>query len=283
MGKRALIVANLNKENATSLSKDAKKMLEKFSYEVDVLYTANEFFEAKNKGELSLILSIGGDGTLLSVVRQFHSSLSPVFAINAGELGFITPFSSDDWKDGLKSLIDGKAVIKKELLLETELYENDKLLFEEVALNEVSVQKSESSHLLRINAKSGEECFANGLASDGVVVATPLGSTAYSMSAGGSVLIDGTDAFIFTPNAPFMAMDRGIVFPSSSVLKIELSQKQKAEKASVDVDGRTCFKMQKGQVLVVKKAKECLYLVSNMSFSDTERIGEKMMWKPLGD
>lgn len=282
--KKALIVANLNKEKAMEISNDVKKFLLRFAFDTDVLYTATEFFEAESKKEYDLILSIGGDGTLLSVVHKFYTSSTPIFAINAGDLGFITPFSFNDWKDGLKGFLDGKATIKNEFLLDAELYsENSELLFKEVALNDVSVQKSESSHLLLINAKSGDEHFAHGLAADGVVIATPIGSTAYSMSAGGSVILEGTNAFIFTPNAPFMAMDRGIVFPSSAVLSIELSEKQKAPRSSVDIDGRTCFKMQKKQTLVIKKANEIVRIVDNLSFSDTERIGEKMMWKPQGD
>lgn len=283
--RKAIIVANSNKAISPSLSEEVKQFLEEREYEIKtVLTTSASFNIADDNKNLDLVVSIGGDGTMLSVVYQFHNVDVPIFAINAGDLGFITPFCVDDWKEGLEDFVNNRAIIKNKILLDAIVYdEHNNKKANGVALNEISIQRSETNHLLRLNAYLGDECFAHGLPVDGVIIATPTGSTAYSMSAGGSVLEDDTDAFIFTPNSPFMAIDRGIVFSGNKEITIELCEEQKAFSASVNADGVNIYNIEKNDYLVVKKSKNYCQVVINPNLSDIARIGEKLMWKPLGD
>lgn len=279
---RIAIIANSNKSLAVKIAEDVKKFLTKEKINSNILYTQDENYSVDLSEKPDAVVSIGGDGTLLSVVYRYHSISVPIFAINAGDLGFITPFSVDDWKNGLSEFIKGKATLKSKLLLKATVYLNGEEVKTGMALNEISVQRDETNHLLRLDASLENECFAHGLAADGVIIATPTGSTAYSMSAGGSVLSSDTDAFIFTPNSPFMAIDRGIVFPAKSIIRIKISEKQKASSALVSADGVPIFHLNKAHELVIKKADSECIIVANPSLSDASRIGEKMMWKPLG-
>lgn len=279
---RIAIIANSNKSLAVKLAEDVKSFLSKEKINSNILYTQDENYSVDLSEKPDAVVSIGGDGTLLSVVYRYHSISVPIFAINAGDLGFITPFSVDDWKNGLSEFIKGKATLKSKLLLKATVYLNGEEVKTGMALNEISVQRDETNHLLRLDAFLENECFAHGLAADGVIIATPTGSTAYSMSAGGSVLSSDTDAFIFTPNSPFMAIDRGIVFPAKSVIRIKISEKQKASSALVSADGVPIFHLNKAHELIIRKADSECIIVANPSLSDASRIGEKMMWKPLG-
>ncbi len=283
--KKAIIIANANKRVGHSLAKEVKAFLEKSLYTADVILTSSEEFSTPNINySPDIVISIGGDGTMLSVVYKFHAVDVPIFAINAGDLGFITPFSLTDWKSGLRDFVEGRAIIKNKILLDATIIDksgNEKS--NGVALNEISVQRSETNHLLRLDAYLGSECFANGLPADGAIIATPTGSTAYSMSAGGSVLEDDADVFIFTPNSPFMAIDRGIVFSGKSVVTIRVCKEQKASRASVNADGAHIGDLEKSDRLVVKKSKYCCSVVMNPNLSDIARIGEKLMWKRLGE
>ena len=279
---KVVIVANSNKTLAIKLAKEVMQFLSSKKIDSHIMYTQDSTYEVDSSLKPDAVVSIGGDGTLLSVVYNFHTFHVPIFAINAGDLGFITPFSVDDWKNGLNEFINGRASIKSKLLLKATVYLNNEKIKTGIALNEISVQKDETNHLLRLDAFLENECFAHGLAADGVIIATPTGSTAYSMSAGGSVLSSDTDAFIFTPNSPFMAIDRGIVFPAKSVIKIRISEKQKASSALVSADGVPIFHLNKSHELVIKKLEGECRMVANPTLSDASRIGEKMMWKPLG-
>lgn len=279
MGK-VLIIANSHKEKSYVISNEVEDFLKTYKLECTKLYTEAESFDATLEDDTILIISIGGDGTMLSVVHKFYQYQIPIFAINAGDLGFITPFSPDTWKDGLKTFLDNKAVIKNKMLLNISIYEDDNKIGNTIAFNEVTISKYDTQHLLKFDAYIGSECFASSLATDGVIVATPTGSTAYSMSAGGSVILGDIDSFIFTPSSPFMAIDRGIVFSAKSCMKLSISNNQKSERAIVVSDGVPFFILTKKHTVFITKSEVSCPVIANPLLSDIARIGEKMMWKP---
>ena len=158
---------------------------------------------------VDFLFSIGGDGTLLKAVTYVRDSSVPVLGINTGRLGFISSISAGQIDDAVNDILKGNYQINERALLELN---TDKKLFKEknFALNEVAVSKKDTSSMIRIDAFVDDE-FLNTYWADGLVVSTPTGSTGYSLSCGGPIIMPGTNNIIITPNAPHNLNVRPIV------------------------------------------------------------------------
>lgn len=278
-----LVVVNTLKENSLSLLKKVSLTLQNYDFNVIEKQTESENFSLNSVdfSHIKFIISIGGDGTLISVINKVYKYNIPIFAINTGELGFTTPFSVDDWREGLVNFITTGGKITEKTLLEVGVYKKDddnftSPLFTTVAHNEVVLYRS--SHIMRLDSYIEDKCIAKNLSADGVIVSTPTGSTAYSMSCGGSVISLSTDAFIFTPICPFMAIDRSIVFSSDKSIRININALQKEDTALLNTDGNYCREVSKKDTVLIKKSNYKVYIVANKKLSDISRIAEKMMW-----
>ena len=217
----------------------------------------------------AVMVCYGGDGTLLEGVHRLDGEDIPVVGINGGHLGFLALAPRENIKEVFDGIASGNLNLEVRDLLCVEGVAEGKLY----ALNEVAVQRLGAS-MISIDATIDTNPVAtyNG---DGVIISTPTGSTAYSLSAGGPILAPSCHSFLLTPLAPHNLTMRPIVMPDSS--EVELRINTRNNEASISVDNRT-FKVANDTILTIKKAKRYIRLAvpHNISFFDSLR--NKMMW-----
>lgn len=233
--------------------------------------TFNSYETLKNKADF--LLSIGGDGTLLKAVTYVRESEIPIMGINTGRLGFISSISADQIDDAITDILKGNYKINERTLLELG---SDKNLFKEknFALNEVAVSKKDTSSMIRIDAYVDDE-FLNTYWADGLVVSTPTGSTGYSLSCGGPIIMPGTDNIIITPNAPHNLNVRPIVIDDNSVVKLKVEDRDQLALVSLDSRSRA---FDSETELIIKKANFKVRLVQPQNNSLIKTIRHKLMW-----
>ena len=233
--------------------------------------TFNSYETLKNKADF--LLSIGGDGTLLKAVTYVRESEIPIMGINTGRLGFISSISADQIDDAITDILKGNYKINERTLLELS---SDKNLFKEknFALNEVAVSKKDTSSMIRIDAYVDDE-FLNTYWADGLVISTPTGSTGYSLSCGGPIIMPGTNNIIITPNAPHNLNVRPIVIDDNSVIKLKVEDRDQLALVSLDSRSRA---FDSETELIIKKASFKIKLVQPQNNSFTTTIRHKLMW-----
>jgi NAD+ kinase len=233
--------------------------------------TFNSYETLKNKADF--LLSIGGDGTLLKAVTYVRESEIPIMGINTGRLGFISSISADQIDDAITDILKGNYKINERTLLELS---SDKKLFKDknFALNEVAVSKKDTSSMIRIDAYVDDE-FLNTYWADGLVVSTPTGSTGYSLSCGGPIIMPGTNNIIITPNAPHNLNVRPIVIDDNSVVKLKVEDRDQLALVSLDSRSRA---FDSETELIIKKASFKIKLVQPQNNSFTTTIRHKLMW-----
>ncbi|MGB1988537.1 MAG: NAD kinase, partial [Flavobacteriales bacterium] len=189
--------------------------------------------ELKEKADI--LLSIGGDGTLLGAITFVRDSDIPILGINTGTLGFISSVSTDQIEYAINHLLKGEYNIKQRTLLQLES-ENNLFGDTNFALNEVTVLKKDTSSMIRVHAYLDDE-FINTYWADGLIISSPTGSTGYSLSCGGPIVLPGTNNFIITPIAPHNLNVRPIIVSDESKITLKVSERD--ELALVALDSRS--------------------------------------------
>jgi len=240
----------------------------RFNKEVEVF---NSYEALKNNA--NFLFSIGGDGTLLKAVTFVRDSNIPIMGINTGRLGFISSISTGQIDDAINDILKGNYKINERTLL---TLETEKKLFKDknFALNDVTISKKDTSSMIRIDAFVDGE-FLNTYWADGLVVSTPTGSTGYSLSCGGPIIMPGTNNIIITPNAPHNLNVRPIVIDDDSEIKLKVDDRDQLALVSLDSRARA---FDSETELTIKKAEFKIKLVQPQNNSFTSTIRNKLMW-----
>lgn len=218
--------------------------------------------EFSNKSEI--IVSIGGDGTFLRASKYSFENETPVLGINVGDLGFLTEVDTANIAEAMDGLIAGSYSLERRMLLKGMLYKNGKMIKDtglpDIALNEFAITRSMNEKVIKMEIVVNDISIKS-FSADGIIVATPTGSTAYSLSAGGPVVDPNAEAVIITPICPHTLFSRSIILGPDNVLKIKLSSRN--EKDILSVDGKTVPLRKPGRYLLkVKKSNKRLNLIS---------------------
>ena len=239
-----------------------------FKKDVDIFDTPQELQE-----NADFLLSIGGDGTLLNTITLIRDSDIPVLGINTGRLGFISSVSTDQIDNAINQLLKKEYTLEERTLLQLDT--NNQLFGEtNFALNEVTVLKKDTSSMIRIYAFLDDE-FLNSYWADGLIVATPTGSTGYSLSCGGPIVVPGTENFIIAPIAPHNLNVRPVIVSEDRVLKLKVEDRD--ELALVALDSRSRA-IDPTLELTIRKADFKVNLIKLSSQSFIATIREKLMW-----
>lgn len=194
--------------------------------------------------ELELIVGIGGDGTLMRAANIAHELGVPVIGVNLGTVGYLTEVEPDNVGDMLRRLAEGELATHWRMTVAAELPDGSILH----GINDVVMEKVISQRLVQITVEVDDEFFATFRA-DGVIVATPLGSTAYSLSAGGPVVAPALDSLIMTPVAPHSLLNRPTVFTPTTMLRFTVATERQVR---VNVDGHVGGILEEGESVVVR-------------------------------
>lgn len=226
--------------------------------------------------DIKFMLSLGGDGTMLSAVSIIADSGIPVTGINFGRLGFLASINKDKIKEAFRELLLGNYDIEQRVLLSTYTENGGSPNDGEVsfALNDITIIKKDSSAMITVNAYVNDELL-NAYWADGLIVATPTGSTAYSLSCGGPIVMPGSGNFIITPISPHNLNVRPIVVTDSSVIRIEIESRSDSFLFSCDSSTRA---INTDAVINIKRAAFTVNLIRLKQESFFSTLRRKLLW-----
>ncbi len=210
-----------------------------------------------NDEDIDMLIILGGDGTLLYFARQKKWINTPVLGINCGNLGFLSEVETDELDSAMSKLIKGEYDLEKRILIDITVTRNGETVFRSQAINEGALTKGSLSRLTNIEVFVDER-WVDTYPSDGVIISTPTGSTAYSLSAGGPLVSPQMSLFIITPIAPHALYARPIIISSDSSIKMKI---KKANFCFLTVDGQENYKILPSDIIEIKKSKQFLELV----------------------
>jgi len=224
--------------------------------------------------EVDLLVVLGGDGTILHSVGQLGENIKPVFGINMGALGFLTCANSTAYTEAVECIASGKMVFSERSLLDVTVNSNGDAS-RMIALNDVVFSRGEVSRLIRLKTTVNGEVLTEFNA-DGLIVATPTGSTAYSLSAGGPILAPESGAFVITPICPHVLTNRSIIVDENAVIEIEVTEHDYP--VFLTVDGRDPMRIDMGIIVQIKKSERVLPLASLPGVSFFGVVRQKLKW-----
>jgi NAD+ kinase len=206
---------------------------------------------------VDLLIVLGGDGTLLSVARTVGDLGIPILGVNLGGLGLITATTLDEMLPSLETMLEGRMVIEDRLMLLARVIRNGVALCEHMALNDMVITKSAMSRIISL-AVSVEGQYATAYRADGLIISTPTGSTAYSLSAGGPILFPQVEAIVLTPICSHTLTNRPIVLPAADRIEVTV---QSDQEIMLTVDGQVGVGLRERDVVEVRKAPARMRLV----------------------
>jgi len=251
---------------------------EPYSTYLNARLIVNENIETYKKhheiaADVNLMISIGGDGTFLETIHLVRDSGIPILGVNAGRLGFLASTQKEDIVSVLNDIKNKQYRLQTRSLIK--LNDNDELFVgENYALNELTVHKKDSSSMITIHTYI-DDLYLNSYWADGLIISTPTGSTAYSLSCGGPILVPGATDFVITPIAPHNLNVRPIVVPDSRKISLRIEGRSKEFLCSMD---SRSVSIDSSHEIVITKADFKINIIQTESQNFLNTIRNKMMW-----
>lgn len=225
--------------------------------------------------EADLLVVIGGDGTILNVVGHLGEVIKPIFGINVGSLGFLTCLNSSAYREAVECIAKDRMKFSERTLLDVTVTNGKERQARMAALNDAVFSRGEISRLIRLRTRVNGEPLTEFNA-DGLIVATPTGSTAYSLSAGGPILEPESGVFVITPICPHVLTNRSIIVAETAVIEIEVSDPDYP--VFLTIDGREPLRVTAGSTIAIKKAQKTLPLAVLPDISFFSVVRQKLKW-----
>ena len=235
-------------------------------------YPVSTYDEIGAGADLAVVL--GGDGTMLNSARRLADYAVPMVGINQGRLGFLTDVARDDALERIDEILKGKSLCERRALLDTEVLRAGSRVFHTVALNDVVVNKGELGRMIEFDVHVDGE-FVYTQRSDGMIVSTPTGSTAYALSANGPILHPRVDGIALVPLCPHTLTARPITLPMDCVIDMILKP---PHDATVHFDGQARFDARAGDCVRVTRSKQTVRLLHPTGYSYFAMLREKLHW-----
>jgi NAD+ kinase len=228
--------------------------------------------------EAGMVVVLGGDGTLLSMANCIGvaGSAIPILGVNFGSLGFLTEVTLPELYPALEAALAGGLRIEERMMLHAAMLRNGAPLADHVALNDVVITKGARSRMIDLSVWVGDE-FVTRVKADGLIVATPTGSTAYNLSAGGPIVQPTVDALLLTPIAPHTLTNRPIVIPAASPVRVQPHLEERAE-VFVTFDGQDGCQVQAGDEIRIRRAQRPMRLIRPTTRSYFDVLRQKLKW-----
>jgi len=228
--------------------------------------------------QCDLIVALGGDGTLIGVAGRIAQSGSdvPILGVNFGSLGFLTEITLPELYDALEATLNGRAMIEPRAMLAARTLRDDAPFSEHVVLNDIVITKGALSRIIEISVTVGNAPVTR-VRADGLIIASPTGSTAYNLAAGGPIVHTAVDAMLLTPIAPHTLTNRPVVIAGSSEVHVRPIMEDNDE-VFVTFDGQSGFPLRPHDVVSVRRAPKPVRIVRSSSRSYFDVLREKLKW-----
>jgi NAD+ kinase len=229
-------------------------------------------------GQVDLVVVLGGDGTLLSVAGCVGDAGVdvPILGVNFGGLGFLTEATLPELYTSLDAAVSGRAPIEQRLMLRATTIRTGQSLAAHLALNDVVITKAARARMTDLSVSVGDE-FVTRVKADGLIVATPTGSTAYNLAAGGPIVQPAVDALVLTPIAPHMLTNRPIVIPAASIVRVQPMMDDRDE-LYLTFDGQAGYELQAGDEVRIQCAEQRVRLIRPSPRSYFDVLRQKLKW-----
>lgn len=273
--KRVIIIVNLLKDDAQAMVEQITEYMHSQGIQTEVFGFSGkaDSFELQ---DADLAIALGGDGTVLLSSRLLFKKSTPILAINLGRVGFITEVAKEEWREAFEKYRQGSLGISERLMLEVAIYREGKLLCKYLGLNDSVVSSSGISKIIRLHVKLSGTSLGEYRA-DGVIIATPTGSTAYAAAAGGPILDVEMEALIIAPICPYTLANRPLVVEAGHLVEVEVLSGQRAD-VLLTVDGQTVIPLKTGDRIVFKKAEEKALIIRSDKRNFFEVLRAKLNW-----
>lgn len=225
--------------------------------------------------KIELLIVLGGDGTLLSAARALGSHRVPILAVNLGGLGFLTSVTLDELYPALEQVIAGKHSASERMMLDAEIRRDGHPTERQCALNDAVATKAALARMLEFDVYV-DRSHVGRYRADGIIVATPTGSTAYSLAAGGPIVDPQLDAFVITPICPHMLTNRPLVIPDTSTIELDFTPAE--EPVYITLDGQIGFQLKSKDRVIITKSSSRVTLVRPPHKTYFEVLRSKLRW-----
>jgi len=279
------IVASLHRRRAASLIRDLVAWLEARGIEPRLRLELAARLHRKELGGpdeglmdgVSLALAMGGDGTMLSTARLAAPQGIPILGCNLGGFGFLTELAESDLMAALPQVLAGNYRVRDRMMLQADVLHDGERQRGFLGLNDIVITRAATSRLLRLEIMVGAEEIGV-FSADGVIVSTPTGSTAYSLSAGGPVVSPEVEALVVTPICAHTLSARPMVLPSNEQVSVLATTRQRGQQVLVITDGQEACALENGDVVRVRKAPVAAHIVQVSGPSFLVKVRTKLGW-----
>ena len=227
--------------------------------------------------EVDLIIAVGGDGTMLHAARRAAMYSVPLLGVNRGRLGFLTDVSPELMAETIGAVISGDYIAETRLMLQAKITNTKNILGPMLALNDVALKTVHTGHMQDFRTYVDGE-YVNTHGGDGLIIATPTGSTAYALSCGGPIIQPDVDALVIVPIAPHTLSDRPLVVRSSSEIVVHIEPRLEHQSATVACDGEDLGEMSKEETLTINVSEKTVQLLHPQGHSYYELLRSKLSW-----
>lgn len=225
--------------------------------------------------EADLLVVLGGDGTILNVLSGLGDMIKPIFGINIGSLGFLSCLNSSAYLEAVGSIVSGEFALSERVLLAVEIIKGRERVHQTAALNDAVISRGEISRLIRLRTRVNGESLTEFNA-DGLVIATPTGSTAYSLSAGGPIMEPHCGVFVITPICPHVLTNRSVIVGDSATIEVEASEQDCP--VYLTLDGRSPVQLEFGSIVKIRRSEKVLPLAVLPQLSFFGVVRQKLKW-----
>jgi NAD+ kinase len=230
-------------------------------------------------GLVDLVVVLGGDGTLLAMADKIARGRRdvPILGVNFGSLGFLTEITRPELVAALADVVEGRATLDERMMLSATVHGRGEFARETPVLNDVVFTRTALSRIIDLSVWVGEQ-FVTTVRADGLIVATPTGSTAYNLAAGGPIVHPAMEAFILTPIAPHTLSNRPIVVPAAREVRVAVTAENGGAEVYVTFDGQTGGPLQPGDAVTIRRAARTVKLVRASTRTYFEVLRQKLKW-----
>ena len=230
--------------------------------------------------QADLLIVLGGDGTLLGVARAAHPYNVPILAVNLGSLGFLAEISIEELYPVLENILAGKFEIENRMLLNACVWRNGEKVEDHNVLNDIVINKSVVARVINLQVLVNGQ-YMTSYRADGLIIATPTGSTAYSLSAGGPIIHPSMHTLVLSPICPLMLTNRSILIPDQSKIQVKLAAEY--DDVRITLDGQDGYDMKAEDILEIKKTKTTLQLIRGPNKNYYQILRDKLHWGTQSD
>ncbi|MDO4344493.1 MAG: NAD(+)/NADH kinase [Eubacteriales bacterium] len=277
------IITNLLKDPQMKVAKHIQEYLEKQgrrcliqeALKTEGLQSYKYTDPAKVPAEVDCVLVLGGDGTMLQASRDLVERRIPLFGINLGTLGYLAEIGLKELEPALNKLLLDEYVLEERMMLEGSAFHAGKRVLSDIALNDIVIARSGRLRVIDFHIYVNNR-FLNSYSADGIVVATPTGSTGYSLSVGGPIVSPAASMILITPIAPHTLTARSVILPDDAKVKVEIGQRNMQEEAEATFDGDTTVRMDCKDYIEIEKSARTVSFVKIDQVSFLEILRRKM-------